>query len=159
MTKSRVSVIVIGLVLLIGSRTQAAVIHFVDDVYQNLTESNTKHPRKAWRSIIIMDDTDGAVEVCIGYVNNFQKRDKGRIVGEVKISRGAETETLSISGNVRRNSFGACRSIAGLSVGDTVSFHVKFKGFSRHKPGTVANWAGAVAVGGGNPFLRTACDA
>ena len=159
MTKTRyLTSLALGLALVSSSAAQAGRVYFQDVVHQNQTEVNQKHDRKGVSVIVVPEATVGTVEICFGYVNNIVK-DRGNIRVTVEIVRADGVEMINLGGPVRKNAFGQCKDTDPLEAGDMLTFSIRFKGLPRVKPGNTFNWAGAVAVDGGDPFIRTACPA
>jgi hypothetical protein len=144
---------------------EAGTVLLADNVYQ--ADKKQKHPQASERTIVIREDTEGPVEVCLGYLNNLDKASKGKISAKVEVARVEETEegssvaveTVKLAAKVRKNRVARCKSIEGLKTGDSVTFPVRFKNFPRMKKNQIVTVLGGLTIGGGEPFRNTSCSA
>ena len=164
-TRRNLSILTVGLVLLTAAVAQAGTVQFADVVFES--QENQKHPEAAERVIIVREDTEGPVDVCVGYINNnFDSPNSGVVSARIEIARAEEAadgsltkaiERVNISGPVKKNSFGGCKSVDRLGVGDSVTFPFVFEDFKRMKKDHIVAVAGALAIDGGDPGQRSAC--
>ena len=164
-TRRNLSIITVGLVLLAASAAQAGTVQFADVVYES--QEKQKHPEAAERVIIVRADTGGPVDVCVGYINNnFDSPNAGVVSAKIEIARGEEDadgsvttviEKLTIKGPVTKNSFGGCKRVDRLRIGDSVTFPFVFEGFKQMKKDHIVAVAGALAIDGGDPGRRSVC--
>jgi hypothetical protein len=144
---------------------EAGTVLLADNVYQ--ADKKQKHPRASERTIVIREDTEGPVEVCLGYLNNLDKASKGKISAKVEVARVEETEegssvaveTVKLAAKVRKNKVARCKSIEGLEAGDSVTFPIRFKNFPRIRKDQIVTVVSGLTIGGGEPFRNTSCSA
>ena len=164
-TRRNLSILTVGLVLLAASVAQAGTVQFADVVFES--QENQKHPAGAERVIVVREDTGGPVDVCVGYINNnFDSPSAGTVSARIEIARAEEAangsvtkviEKVNISGPVKKNSFGGCKSVDQLRIGDSVTFPFVFEGFKQMKKDHIVAVAGALAIDGGDAGRRSAC--
>lgn len=164
-TRHNLPIITVGLILVAASVAQAGTVQFADVVFES--QDNRKHPEAAERVIVVREDTGGPVDVCVGYINNnFDSPNAGVVSARVEIARAEEAgdgslikaiERVNISGPVKKNSFGGCKRVDRLRVGDSVTFPFVFEDFKRMKKDHIVAVAGALAIDGGDPGRRSAC--
>jgi hypothetical protein len=149
-----------GLALLMSPAARAGEVLFADVVWE--AAERQQHPAEIERTIIIREDTVGPVEICLGYINNLDDGGRGSVSALVEISRGEDgseaIETVNLSGKVRKNGAGKCKTVEALGIGDSVTFPFVMSDFARMDEGDVAIVAGAVAIDGGDAGKRSACS-
>lgn len=146
-----------ALLLAVATPADAGWVHFGDSIFDAQGET-VKHPQRLTKVIVLPTDaTGGLVEVCIGYVNNVEKNDVGKVTGSVTITDPDDNvNRLELGGGVSGGTFGECKQVDALPAGTVLEFEFRFKKFKRMRDNDRFQIAAAVAIDGANPFARQA---
>lgn len=154
-TRHQIPAAAAAALLLAVSPAAADWVHFSDSIFDAQGEV-FKHPRQLSRVIVLPTPAEAdLVEVCIGYLNNVEKRDRGKVTAKVTMTDPDDNvEVVNLGGGVNNGAYGECRGVPPMPANTIVEFDFRFKKFAQLRDDDRLQVAAAVAIDGANPFAR-----